>query len=347
VYRIAAPFEDNLDWKTADEKMAEWFEEILEQFEPDLVHFHCVQRLTVSIVDVCTALNIPYIVSAHDGWWLSDYQFLFDEKGRVRTPGDELIYGPRPPVALTETLHRLGRLRHALDGAQRILAPSQRFAELYRQAGFRRAEGLSNGISDVPVLASRPSETGRVRLAHIGDTSPHKGFDLVEAVLRQGSYENLELLALSHGRSQDDVSEDLWGRTPVCLRGRVPQNRIAELYAEVDVLLAPSAWTESFGLVTREANAAGVWVVASDRGAIGEDVRPGIDGFVVDVSSPEALAAVLQEINDNPSRYLEAAPRNPAVEPSRRQAERLLEIYEELLSGARSSVADEPPVNSA
>ncbi|QYF86443.1 glycosyltransferase [Brevundimonas sp. PAMC22021] len=345
IFRIAPPLEDNLDWKPVDKKMADWFRQVLATFQPDLVHFHCVQRLTASIVDVCTEEGVPYFVSVHDGWWLSDYQFLFDEQARMRTPGDELRLGSRAPVTLTQTLHRLGHLRQALDGARRIFAPSRRFAELYREAGFDQAEALSNGLSDLPILARRPSESGRVRLAHIGDTSPHKGFDLVESVLRQGAYDRLELLALSHGRSQHQFTDDVWGKTPVRLAGRVPQGEISDLYAGIDVLLAPSACTESFGLVTREANAAGVWVVTSDRGAIGEDVRPGVDGFVIDVSSPQGLADVLQAINDDPERYLAPAPRNPAVWSSREQAQTLTGVYETFF--ARSEDEADRPVSRA
>lgn len=345
IFRIAPPFEDNLDWKHVDEKMADWFRHVLEAFQPDLVHFHCVQRLTGSILDVCAEEGVPYFVSVHDGWWVSDYQFLFDEKARMRTPGDELRLGSRAPVTLTQTLHRLGHLRQALDGARRIFAPSRRFADLYREAGFGQAEALSNGLSDLPILARRPSENRRVRLAHIGDTSPHKGFDLVEAVLRQGAYDRLQLLALSHGRAQHQATDDVWGKTPVRLAGRVPQGEISDLYAGIDVLLAPSACTESYGLVTREANAAGVWVVTSDRGAIGEDVRPGVDGFVIDVSSPQGLADVLQAINDNPERYLAPAPRNPAVWSSREQAQTLVGIYEAFFAGSGDEA--DRPVRSA
>ena len=43
-----------------------------------------------------------------------------------------------------------------------------------------------------------------------------------------------------------------------------------QFYASQDVLVAPSIWPESFGLVTREALSAGLWVIASDSGALAE-----------------------------------------------------------------------------
>ena len=43
-----------------------------------------------------------------------------------------------------------------------------------------------------------------------------------------------------------------------------------KFYASQDILVAPSIWPESFGLVTREALSAGLWVIASNSGALAE-----------------------------------------------------------------------------
>ncbi len=74
------------------------------------------------------------------------------------------------------------------------------------------------------------------------------------------------------------------------------------LYVRLDALLAPSIWPESYGVVAREVLQCGLWVVASDPGAISEDVIEGENGFVVDVSSSWDLRRVLTEIDRDPSR---------------------------------------------
>lgn len=329
VFRVAPPMVSDLDWRPEDPEMKLWFGKVLAQFQPDLVHFHCVQRLTVSPMDACLETGVPYIVSVHDGWWLSDYQFLFDEKARARSPGDELYLGGKPGIPLSETMKRLAKLREALNGAIRILTPSESFTALYRQAGIEKAETVANGLPDLKTKPRRPSLTGRVRLGHIGDTSPHKGFDLVEAALRQGAFSNLELLALSHARHGNQKSVELWGETEVTLRGRVPQDEVGDLYANLDVLLAPSACQESYGLVTREAHAAGLWVVASDRGAIGEDVRTDVDGFIVDASTPDDIFRTLSYINSDPHRFTSSPPVREEMRSSFEQSLDLLRIYQE------------------
>jgi glycosyltransferase involved in cell wall biosynthesis len=119
----------------------------------------------------------------------------------------------------------------------------------------------------------------------------------------------------------------------VRIAGRVPADQVHELYAETDVLLAPSIWPESFGLVTREALASGCWVVASDRGAMGEDVQPGVNGFVVDVSTIEGLLAALGEIDREPARYLRSPEHQPVLRSADEQAAEVLEVYRRVLKG--------------
>ena len=330
VFRIVAPSVHDLDWRAYDPGMKDWFHRIIKRFDPDIVHFHCIQRLTGAVIDVCLEEAVPYVVSMHDGWWLSDYQFMFDENCRVRTPGDELRLGTKPGISLSESLQRKLTLNPLLRGASALITPSANFARIYADAGYPGATVVANGLPNMTIEPRTVSPSGRVRIGHIGDTSPHKGFDLIEAALRQNNFENLELVGVSHGQSEGHEIHDIWGASPVLLRGKVPQERVGELYASLDVLVAPSACVESYGLVTREANAAGLWVIASDRGAIGEDVRPGIDGFIVDVSTPAGLADAFRTINDNPAKFLGSAPVND-ISSARQQSAYLLLMYEKLL----------------
>ncbi|HOX25798.1 MAG TPA: glycosyltransferase family 4 protein [Candidatus Krumholzibacteria bacterium] len=69
----------------------------------------------------------------------------------------------------------------------------------------------------------------------------------------------------------------------------------ARLLPALDVLAVPSR-AEPFGLVTVEALARGVPVVATRSGGSGEIVRDGRDGLLVPPDDPEALAAALHRM---------------------------------------------------
>ncbi|WP_215747501.1 glycosyltransferase [Gluconobacter sp. P1C6_b] len=326
---------DDKDRIAEDPNMVAQFRKVVERFRPHLVHFHCIQRLTAGIIDVLLELDIPYCITLHDAWWISDRQFVIDELGQPR------LYNYSSPL---ETLERCGAkavarmesLRDRLFGAKAVLAVSEAFAELYRTAGVHQVQTIENGVS---VLTPRPrlrEESGRIRLGFIGGLARHKGWDLIQIALRAGSFHNLELLAIDHAMSPGDERTDVFGQTPVVFRGKMSQNEVADLYASIDVLLAPSIWPESFGLVTREATLCGCWVVASDRGAIGDTISDDINGFRIDVSSAADLRRVLTLIDESPACFRQPAPELKISRTARDQAQDLGVLYEKLLQSGEN-----------
>jgi glycosyltransferase involved in cell wall biosynthesis len=90
-------------------------------------------------------------------------------------------------------------------------------------------------------------------------------------------------------------------------------------------------WPESFGLVTREALMAGMWVIASNRGAVGEDVIASENGFVIDVSDSSELVRVLRQIDKEPARFRVAPLPKPDFRKTEEQAKELAVLYRQIL----------------
>jgi glycosyltransferase involved in cell wall biosynthesis len=65
---------------------------------------------------------------------------------------------------------------------------------------------------------------------------------------------------------------------------------------DIDCVLAPSQWPETFLLVTREAMARGVPVIVSRLGALPDAVCEGQNGFSFTHDRPEELAALLDRV---------------------------------------------------
>ncbi len=333
VLRISTPAEVGMDWRPFNPVVGDVFGRFLDRFEPDLVHVHAVQRLTASCVEETRMRGIPYLVTVHDGWWISDQQFLIDRDGReVRPDADTMAVGTdtaRGPVAAIVRRRRLAAL---LNEAQAVLAVSETFAGVYRAAGIAGTRAVPNGLPPLVPVPRPPNASGRVRLGHVGGLGVHKGASLVEAVLRTTPFSYLSLRMVDLAREGGYRREEIWGTTPVEIVGPVPQSEVPRLYAGLDVLLVPSLWPESFGLVAREAGALGLWVVASDRGAMGEDVEDGVDGFVVDVTTPKGLREALTRIDGDPARFRSPPPRTRPIRTAAEQGADLLALYETLLS---------------
>ncbi|MEL6113162.1 MAG: glycosyltransferase, partial [Pseudomonadota bacterium] len=326
----------HLEKRMIDSQMAVAFRRFLDREKPDLIHFHCVQRLTTSVLSEARAANIPYVITAHDGWWISDSQFLVDENDEIdlythenpeRSKSDQKSDADSAPMN-----DRQRAIRKDLFSARHILAVSDPFADIYRSTGLDHTITVENGVSQLPPVPRTPSASGRVRLAHIGGVSRHKGFHLVKhALMSRPDFTNLELLVVDHARQQGSIAREVWGSTPITFVPKVPQKDVAGLFGQIDVLLAPSIWPESYGLVTREALMCGCRVIASDRGAIGACVDHGETGLVVSVDHIDGLRDALAEVNANADFYLSPPPSRPTLRLARQQARDLAALYTRIL----------------
>ncbi|MGW7335698.1 D-inositol-3-phosphate glycosyltransferase [Streptomyces sp. NPDC054808] len=85
----------------------------------------------------------------------------------------------------------------------------------------------------------------------------------------------------------------------VRFRPPVGQEQLADWFRAASVLVMPS-YSESFGLVAIEAQAAGTPVLAAAVGGLPVAVRDGVTGRLVDGHDPAAYARVLRDFADNP-----------------------------------------------
>ncbi|MCA8020312.1 glycosyltransferase [Burkholderia metallica] len=333
VYRLSTPQEVDMDWRPFNEAHVEPFKRVLDHFQPDIIHFHCIQRLTATIVEVALARKIPYVVTLHDAWWISDSQFLVDEDGLLRLPSTDVLAdcaGSRHGVA---SIARRQRLMSLLRHSSANICVSASFARVYASAGVARLKVVENGAPEIERGVRIPRRDGRVALGLVGGRSPHKGASLIEASLRQGAFKNLHLTMIDGALGVGQSIDTIWGTTPVTLSAPYPQAQVANLYRQLNVLLAPSTWPESFGLVTREALECGLWVIASNLGAIGQEVDDGRNGYVIDVSTSKDLKRVLRMIDDDPEKYKGNPPsRDRPLRRASEQAADLHQLYRKIIA---------------
>jgi len=139
-----------------------------------------------------------------------------------------------------------------------------------------------------------------------GRLTRQKGVDVaIRAVAR---VPGLHLVVAGDGGARAELERrvqllGLAGR--VRFGGPVAYQRVPSLLAAADIGLMPSLLEEAFPLSLIEAMATGLPVVASRVGGVPTAVRPGVDGALVPPGDVDALARVLGELADNPSRRAE------------------------------------------
>jgi glycosyltransferase involved in cell wall biosynthesis len=102
----------------------------------------------------------------------------------------------------------------------------------------------------------------------------------------------------------------------VTLHGFVDRAVVRDFCQSHDVLVFPSQWDEPFAAVPVEAMSTGMAVVATTAGGTPEAVTDGETGLLVPPADPQALAAAIRRLADDPDlrRRLGAAAARVATE---------------------------------
>jgi glycosyltransferase involved in cell wall biosynthesis len=304
VTKLSLPPYPDIDWRYQDQRVYEIFRQYLQFTQPDLIHFHCIQRLTASILEASADLNIPYFVTVHDAWWICDHQFMLDRDGLERNyqQNDPLILA-RYADDINSSMQRLRYLAKYLNKAKLILAVSEFQAELYSLNGFTQTKVNRNGIKPQPVLPRKPSANKKVRLGYVGGICVHKGYYFLKEAITAAKLQNSEVTVIDLFMPSDTTRHENWGSTRITFIPQLSAEKMPEYFSNIDVLIAPSLWPESFGLITREATLAGVWVVAADKGGLAEDITCEINGNRFCPDDINNLVVILQKIDSEPDKY--------------------------------------------
>jgi glycosyltransferase involved in cell wall biosynthesis len=125
----------------------------------------------------------------------------------------------------------------------------------------------------------------------VGGMAVHKGYAVLRAAIQAAELGGkASFTVVDHRLKPNEPGYALrWGGSAVSFIPPILMEQMQTFYAGQDVLIAASIWPESFGLVTREALAAGLWVIASRAGALAEPIQHGENGLVVEPGSIEEL----------------------------------------------------------
>ena len=169
--------------------------------------------------------------------------------------------------------------------------------------GFPQVKVNRNGIVTRPVLPKKTEGSNKICLGYAGGICVHKGYHFLKEAVVKAQLSNSEITVIDLFMNDSLTRKETWGTTSVTFIPKQSAEEMPKFFSQIDVLVAPSLWPESFGLITREAVYAEVWAVASDKGGLAEDIRPGINGDIFSVDNTGELISILQKIDRNPQKY--------------------------------------------
>lgn len=234
----------------------------------------------------------------------------------------------------------------------RWVAPTPRIAALYKHW---LPEKLNNRVAIIPHGISKEiffrkteiSNEPKHKLVFAGSFLPHKGVDLLPAILERVKKEIplVHLTIIGDGASRKEVSKNFIGRglqDAVTWYGKVPQKLMAKCFHQSDIFLFPSRG-ESFGLVIAEAMMSGIVPVTTRLEGITDTIiEDGVSGFIIPLEDIEGYAKAIIRLFQVPELLYRMKKKAIAQALSRFTQERMLDDYEKLYCEADDRKPTQP-----
>ena len=286
----------------------------LEEVQPDIIHIHSFMGLHKEFIEIAKNMNIRVVFTSHDYYGLApvphfyfngvDYsdnntnlawnimssnalsveQYRFIQvsfyptnrkllKRKGQNPKSKKRLGLRDVIDeqdYSELRHYYNEMFHLIDG---YLFNSSLAKNVYEINEIQPANSIVLAITNSSIKQHQRLTTtnDKIRVAYIGPDEEYKGyFDFIEfaEILDLESYEVATYGHLPNEECPSFIEQ----------KGYFTKETIDSVYENIDILIVPSKWKETFGLITVEALSYGVNVFVSEN--VGsKDLLPEIHVF--------------------------------------------------------------------
>ena len=302
VRHVRVPIDIHSSWGSPE--IADFAYNVLRKSKPDLVHVAHPMRLT-AFVDVARELSIPYVMTLTDFWTICPKINLQTSSGAPCTGPEDGAVCAQFCAELDRTFvkERLHRANMALHGARAVVGPSKFVRSVLRkEVQSLQPKVIPHGIDRKYVFPGkgRHGSEDNIVFAYCGGLSPHKGVHLLLRAFRRLDQGNCALRIYGGHFEQPDYYASLLELAGddkrILFCGLYSEEQGPEILREIDVLVVPSLVYETYSLITHEALASGVPVIASRAGALDEAIENSVTGFTFTMGNEDELLAQFERV---------------------------------------------------
>lgn len=247
----------------------------------DLAHFYagCFGRTIANLK--LRGTKVSYTVAAHDR------KTSIEEFHRL---GFEYPFSHVTDDRVWNIYTEGGRL------ADIVIAPSKKSAQILKSEGCQKVVVIPHG-TNLPKRVKPIPE--RFDVGYLGAVGPDKGLIYLIQAWAMLNYPDSKLILAGGGtETLEPFIRQIADKANFVLLGRV--GNVSEVYNACSVYIQPSV-TEGFGIGILEAMAHGRPVIAS-QGAGASELVGDVEGFVVPIRKPEAIAEKIDWFKNNRKR---------------------------------------------
>lgn len=328
------------------------FREVIDEFEPDVIHFHSMTGFCASLMHEARELGIPSVVSMHDHWLICPKSDLIHKSGEVCTEqgngarcaeclGDEATCEAAQAYA-----DRYSMMMLWLREADMVIAESKQMADPL----------VSHGVKETRVAQIRPAAKtaealwawkhrrehnsgGPLVFGYIGEISRSKAPHLlIEAASMLEDIRDRFRVSIQGAIVDPQYAQEIEQRIlklqyqlpGVGLGGDYEQSSLHRILSEMDVCVVPTLRPENPPRTAMEALGARVPVIASMVGGMPEIVEHGVNGLLFERGNAESLAMQMRFILEHATMPRHLRVRIKAPRPMAVHAGEISAIYERL-----------------
>jgi glycosyltransferase involved in cell wall biosynthesis len=315
---------------------------LCEAFRPDLIHVHnTFPLISPSLYWAAARRKIPLVQTLHNFRLLCPQAMLF----REGTVCEDCI-GKVPWRAMTRKCYRGSALQSAVAvgmlAAHRALGTYRHHVDCYIVLNaFCRDKFIEGGLPPERLRIKPnfvqpfppPRQSRRRGGLFVGRLSHEKG---IHVLIDVAAMLNGAMLRVIGTGPLEGVVREAFERDYL---GFMDPERVHAHMGSAEFLVVPSIGVETFGLVVVEAFACGTPVIASRLGGLGNLVRDGVTGLLVEPGNARDLAAKIAWAHAHPEQMLAmgraAREEYEANFTPERNYQMLMRIYEDAIVGAK------------
>ena len=288
-YRVKnKPALDKIRWHLKDTynlTIKKYVETILDEEKPDLAICHNLCGLSISVWDALRERKIKIIQEIHDQYMTCINSNAFN-KGRYC----------ENPCGLCKSFRLLHKYksRHV----DSVIGVSKFVLDRFVNLGFYRNAKLYvlHNARDFPLVSVRHWENGKpLRIGFIGNVSRVKGVDILVKAFTQTKL-NATLTIAGMASDHPFLKELETFKKKDDRINIVGFMNSQEFYKQVDVVVIPSVWPDTFPTVAFEACANNVPVICSRIGGLPEIVQQEINGKLFTPGNVGELSEILNSL---------------------------------------------------
>ena len=299
-------------WYPRDAVAAGDFRRVLKSVRPDVVHFHNINVLSLSLVEAAKRLAFPSVMGIYDYWLFCPKSTLIDGKNRPcrESQGAACVSCVDPPSMRglhSFFMRRRGKIfGRSIAGVDAFAVLSRSSAAVLERCGIER-ERIFTIRQIFPYRSFDPvgfDGIERYSILLVGWVQHRKGahvlidamprivrefpgarLDIVGELVERDYLERLRASIESHGLAGS-----------VTIHGRVGEKRLQDLFRKAHVVAVAEQWENMSPVVLLEAMAKGKVIVAGRIGGIPEFLEDGVSGYLAAFDDPGDFAQKVVQV---------------------------------------------------